>query len=205
MLDYRADYVVRYRNPHVINGDGSLTLADLLSDVNGATCSYAVYSATKRSSVLSVVDATNLLVPIAEAALFAVGERLAFIDGVGIEAIVTLDAIDTGLGQLTFSGDPIAQAPHPGSSARLIFGPLAAERQAQAEFGTPSIDTTKPAGGGRPPSELWGWEGNFTDTLYPEITPLTGFEIESRAIGSGGNLDGVRREFHVMRDTRQLT
>lgn len=202
-LDYRADYAVRYRNPHPLNGDGSLVLADLLSNANGATCSFAVYSALIRSAVVSVLDTINVQIDPEESKLFTVDDRVSFIDGLGIETIVTLTTISpTGL--LEFSGDPITNAPHPGSSVRLIFGPLTLERQPMVEFGTPSIDTTEPTGGGRPPSELWGWESGFTDSLFPEITPLTDFEIESRVIGSGGDLDGVRRQFHTMRDTRQV-
>jgi len=194
-IDYRADYMVRYVNPYTLNGDGSLTLADLLSAVNGATCSYAVYAAITRTSVASVVDTTNVLVPAGEAALFTLGQRVAFIDGGAAEQLVTLDLVDTALDQLGFSADPIALAPEPGSSARRIFGALGSERVAMAEYGTPSIDDAT--------ADLWGWEAGLTDTLYPELTPRVKYEIESRVIGAGGNLDGVQRIFDTVRDTRQ--
>jgi len=209
-LDYRADYNVRYVNPFQTQPGGAFptNVDQLLSVAESAAASYAAYSAVTRSTVLSVVSTTVVKIPLTptnESLLFTIGERVALIDGLGVEALVTLDGIDTTLGELTFSGDAISDAPFPGGSIRRIFGPSGSERQTMAEYGTPSIDRTPDTVTGLLPAELWGWVAAFTDTLFPEITPLTKFEIEERVIGSGGNLDGVRREFHVMRDTRQLT
>lgn len=206
-LDYRADYNVRVVNPFQQQPGGAFpsNVNQLLSAAELATCSFAVYHAITRSTVLSVESTTIVKVPILpanESLLFTTGERLALIDIGGVERIVTLDGIDTVTGELTFSADPIAGAPFPGSSIRRILGPNAAERQGMVEYGTPSIDRTPDTVTGLLPAKLWGWVAGFTDTLFPEITPLTKFEIESRVIGAGGNLDGVRRKFDVMRDTR---
>lgn len=206
-VDYRADYNVRHINPFQEQPGGAFptNVDQLLSEAEGATCSFAVYHALTRSTVLSVESTTAVRVPLLpanESLLFTIGERLALVDIGGVERIVTLDGIDIVLGELAFSADPIAGAPFPGSSIRRIFGPAGAERQAMAEYGTPSIDRTPDPITKLLPAELWGWVAGFTDTLFPEITPLTKFEIESRIIGAGGNLDGVRRKFDVMRDTR---
>lgn len=208
-LDYRADYTVRFVNPFQEQPGGAFptNVNQLLTDAEGAISSYAVFSATTRSSVLSVVDTDTVkvpLLPVNESLLFTIGERLALIDIAGIERLVTLDGIDTTLGELSFSADPIAGAPHPGSSVRRIFGPAGTERQDMAEYGVPSVDRVPDTVTNLLPAELWGWIAGFTDTLFPEVTPLAGFEIEVRVIGAGGNLDGVRRQFHTMRDTRGI-
>ncbi len=194
-LDYRADYMVRFGFPHRINGDGSLVAADLLTVANGATCSFAAYSVPIRSTVVSVFSTTQIIVDAADFTKFVVGQRIEFIDGFSVAQIVTLDGLDVPTNRIDFSADPIVQAPHVGSPGRLIFGPNAAERQTMVEYGTavPPVDAA---------SKLWGWEAGFTNSLFPEVVPTMQFEIESRAIGAGGNLDGVKREFHVMRDTR---
>jgi hypothetical protein len=194
-LDYRGDYIVRFGFPHRINGDGTLADVDLLTAANSATCSFAAYSVPIRSTVVEVLTTTTINVELADIAKFVNVQRIEFIDGLSAAQIVTIDSVTPLAGTLGFSADAIASPPKVGSPCRLIFGPNGNERQVMTEYGTavPPVDAA---------TRLWGWEGGFTNSLYPEVTPAMQFEIESRVIGSGGNLDGVKREFHVMRDTR---
>lgn len=164
-MRYRESILVRHTAPF----DPSLAKSDaeyLLTDAN-ATASYLVLDKAAQTTVAELP--TSAVIKVANAGVFAVGDKVQVIKDDDVELIANVDDVDTSAGTITLDSTPSPQLTV-GSTIRKVYGPAGAQRVAMPIAGNSNqrVDEVD-----------WWFEEKVDMDDFSDLVPGVEFEAES--------------------------